>query len=38
MNDNAFSFDVSEGNFYKNGKSVPNKQSKILFDFQLNFQ
>jgi lipopolysaccharide transport system ATP-binding protein len=36
--DNAFSFDVSEGNFYKNGKSVPNKQSKILFDFQLNFQ
>ena len=36
--DNAFSFDVNEGNYYKNGKSVPNKHSKVLFDFQMDFK
>jgi lipopolysaccharide transport system ATP-binding protein len=36
--DNAFSFDVSEGNYYKNGKLVPNRQSKVLFDFEMNFK
>jgi lipopolysaccharide transport system ATP-binding protein len=30
---NAFSFEVEEGDFYMTGKKVPNIQSKILIDF-----
>lgn len=35
--DNAYMFEVIEGNYYSNGKVVPNKQSKVLFDFNMNF-
>ena len=36
--DNAFSFDMEKGDYFKTGKIVPNVQSKILFDFDLNFR
>jgi lipopolysaccharide transport system ATP-binding protein len=36
--DNAFSFDMEKGDYFKNGKIVPTVQSKILFDFDLNFK
>ncbi|OOV29290.1 hypothetical protein BXU11_05065 [Flavobacterium sp. LM5] len=36
--DNAYVFEVFEGNYYRNGKLVPNKQSKVLFDFEMDFQ
>ena len=35
--DNAYMFEVNEGNYYSNGKVVPNKQSKVLFDFNMKF-
>ena len=35
--DNAFSFDIEEGNYYGNAKKVPNNQSKILHDFKIAF-
>lgn len=34
--DNAFYFDVGEGDFYNNGKLIPVKQSKVLLDFRIN--
>jgi lipopolysaccharide transport system ATP-binding protein len=33
---NAFSFEVFEGDFYNTGKKIPVKQSKILMDFNIN--
>ncbi|GAB3711834.1 ABC transporter ATP-binding protein [Flavobacterium koreense] len=35
--DNAFVFDVEEGDFFNNGKVVPSNQSKLLFDFNLKY-
>jgi lipopolysaccharide transport system ATP-binding protein len=35
--DNAFVFDVEEGDFFDNGKVVPSNQSKLLFDFNLKY-
>ena len=34
---NAFSFEIFEGDFYKSGKKIPLIQSKILMDFNLNY-
>ena len=34
---NAFSFEVDEGDFYKSGKKTPFDQSKILIDFDINY-
>ena len=34
---NAFSFEVYEGNYYKIGKSVPTNQGKVLMEFNLNY-
>ncbi|HEX8269189.1 MAG TPA: ABC transporter ATP-binding protein [Flavobacterium sp.] len=34
---NAFSFDVTEGDYYNSGKIVPSAQSKILMDFRLEY-
>jgi len=34
---NAFSFEVFEGDFYKTGKKIPIVQSKVLMDFNLNY-
>ena len=35
--DNAFMFEIDRGDYYKNGKIVPSKQSKVLFDFEMDF-
>jgi lipopolysaccharide transport system ATP-binding protein len=35
--DNAYKFIVHSGNYYNNGRSVPNNQSKVLFDFEMEF-
>ncbi|WP_456377413.1 Wzt carbohydrate-binding domain-containing protein, partial [Lutibacter sp.] len=34
---NAFSFEIFEGDFYNNGNKIPMVQSKILMDFSLNY-
>lgn len=34
---NAFSFEVFEGDYYNSGKKVPNNQSKVLIDFNVNY-
>jgi lipopolysaccharide transport system ATP-binding protein len=34
---NAFSFEIFEGDFYKTGKKIPIVQSKVLMDFNLNY-
>ena len=35
--DNAFMFEIDRGDYYNNGKIVPSKQSKVLFDFEMDF-
>lgn len=35
--ENAFTFDVEEGDFYNIGKKVPNSQSNLNVDFDINF-
>ena len=35
---NAFSFEIVEGDFYGTGRQVPVKQSKILMDFKTEFK
>ena len=34
---NAFSFEVTEGDYYGTGRKIPNNQSKILIDFKVNY-
>ena len=34
---NAFSFDVLDGDFYGSGKQVPSIQSKMLTDFKVEY-
>ncbi len=34
---NAFSFEVSEGDFYESGKTVPSAQSRIIMDFDVRY-
>ena len=34
---NAFTFEVTEGDFYGTGRKIPNNQSKILIDFKVNY-
>ena len=34
---NAFSFEVTEGDFYGTGKKVPSEQSKIVMDFNIKY-
>jgi hypothetical protein len=36
--DNAFQIIIESGDFFNNGKLVPNKQSKILMDFNIKYQ
>lgn len=36
--DNAFQIIIGEGDFYGNGKTVPNRQSKIVMDFDMIFR
>ena len=35
---NAFSFEIVEGDFYGTGRQVPVKQSKIIIDFKTEFK
>ncbi|NER12185.1 ATP-binding cassette domain-containing protein [Leptobacterium flavescens] len=35
--ENAFSFDVEEGDYFSSGKKVPVAQSKVLVDFEIKF-
>lgn len=35
---NAFSFEIIEGDFYGSGKQVPTNQSKMLADFNINYK
>jgi lipopolysaccharide transport system ATP-binding protein len=35
---NAFSFEIVEGDFYGTGRQVPVKQSKIIMDFKTEFK
>jgi lipopolysaccharide transport system ATP-binding protein len=34
---NAFSFEVTEGDYYGTGRKIPNNQSKVLMDFKVNY-
>jgi len=34
---NAFSFEVAEGDYYQAGKLIPQNQSKMLIDFKVNY-
>lgn len=34
----AFSFEVMEGDYYLSGKKVPSNQSKVLFDYNIEFK
>ena len=34
---NAFSFDVTEGDYYGTGKKIPVNQSRILMDYKVNY-
>jgi len=34
---NAFSFEVTEGDYYGSGRKIPNNQSKVLMDFKVNY-
>jgi lipopolysaccharide transport system ATP-binding protein len=34
---NAFSFEVTEGDYYGSGRKIPNNQSKVLIDFKVNY-
>lgn len=34
---NAFSFEIIEGDFYGTGKKIPVNQSKVLMDFKVNY-
>jgi hypothetical protein len=36
--ENAFQIIVETGDFFNNGKMVPDKQSKILMDFKMDFK
>jgi lipopolysaccharide transport system ATP-binding protein len=36
--ENAFSFTIEEGDYFNKGNNVPNGQSKILLDFNINFK
>ncbi len=35
---NAFSFEVTEGDYYGSGRKTPSNQSKTLLDFKVNYQ
>jgi lipopolysaccharide transport system ATP-binding protein len=34
---NAFAFEVTEGDYYGTGRKIPNTQSKILMDYKVNY-
>lgn len=36
--ENAFSFTVEEGTYFKQGSKIPEGQSKVLIDFNINYQ
>ena len=36
--ENAFRFEVEDGDFFSSGKKVPTEQSKILVDFDLTYR
>ena len=35
---NAFSFEIIEGDYHGSGKLVPQNQSKVLLDFEVNYK